>query len=434
MKLISSAGVIIALSGLGGILGIETQRRDLVSVSRVLNPVCKGSVLESTKKLYPNEYICTTEDKERYLFGLDSHGLLHEIHFDAEGTMSVYWSSQKQGSYLRMQKDGNLVLRNSNRKAVWSSSCYGAGSELTFHPLYPGIGARTYVPGSAPDESIWSVASWAENGLCSPPVKCMGRVLEPGQFLRRDEYLCVGPDDDNDDNDEDWNRSYRFGVGNNGRLALFWRDEPIWSPNDTTGSHELRMQTGGNLVLRDEAGNAIWASKCKSNGNAVEMTSRGVLMNDENGDTSWYVDYDGEESDCFPSRIPPDLCVEVSTKSGSNKCRVRMRDDLNIIYTTLQVEEVGPNKYVVTDNIQSWCFEKGPWNVDVKKLKSGALVIDAGVPEVTCKELMDGWPMRDDRQLTFTPDTYRNEPEEYPCTDFGKNLIYFMIQEWYYFG
>ena len=42
--------------------------------------------------------------------------------------------------------------------------------------------------------------------------------------------------------------------------------------------------------------------------------------------------------------------------------------------------------------------------------------------------LMSKYKMANDSQLTFV------DVEKYPCTAFGKNIIYFLVLEWYYFG
>ena len=68
------------------------------------------------------------------------------------------------------------------------------------------------------------------------------------------------------------------------------------------------------------------------------------------------------------------------------------------------------------------------WAVPIVLNDAGDLLIAAGVPDVTCDGILKDRIMKDDSQLTFT-----NIPD-HPCTPFGKNMIYFMIMEWFYFG
>ena len=145
-------------------------------------------------------------------------------------------------------------------------------------------------------------------------------------------------------------------------------------------------------------------------------------MSDKKGDVSWYIGYDGEESDCFPEETPRDRCNKVSP--DGNICRVKMIDSLNDFDTILEMKDLGNNKYRVS-TIEK---DQDPWRVTVEKAHTGALIIDAGVPELTCNELIDQYKMRDDDQLTFK--SHGNKE----CKVFAKNLMYFMVEEWFYFG
>eukprot|EP00980_Cylindrotheca_fusiformis_P012198 scaffold2962_cov126-Cylindrotheca_fusiformis.AAC.14 len=83
----------------------------------------------------------------------------------------------------------------------------------------------------------------------------------------------------------------------------------------------------------------------------------------------------------------------------------------------------------VTDDVDT----DEPWSHQgVFNVVNGSLewVGYVGVPDLTCSSLMaeDRYIMKNDTQLTFT------DIPGYPCTEFGRKLIYFMIMEWFYFG
>ena len=254
---------------------------------------------------------------------------------------------------------------------------------------------------------------------CDPPIYCKGDgALEQGGNLKRDEYICPV-------SDSSWVYSYQFGLNNVGRLVLRkgLYGEELWSSgSETSGGVLLKMNEEGNIVLRDKNKKTLWKSSCSSKGNALTMQSGGIIMSDKKGDVSWYIGYDGEESECFPEETPRDRCNKVSP--DGNICRVKMIDSLNDFDTILEMKDLGNNKYRVS-TIEK---DQDPWKVTVEKAHTGALIIDAGVPKLTCNELIDQYKMRDDDQLTFK--SHGNKE----CKVFAKNLMYFMVEEWFYFG
>ena len=74
-----------------------------------------------------------------------------------------------------------------------------------------------------------------------------------------------------------------------------------------------------------------------------------------------------------------------------------------------------------------------PWTVyGTVDIQEGVLTYapTIGAPDLECSALMLGgfYKMHNDDQLRFF------EVPDYPCTEFGKRIIYFMIMEWFYFG
>ena len=135
------------------------------------------------------------------------------------------------------------------------------------------------------------------------------------------------------------------------------------------------------------------------------------------------------------------MCAKVSP--SLNGCRMIMDDNLNQLSSVLQAINPVPDPnvffgfdrdfpFVVTDkiNIDS---EDSAYSVNGWVAVNGGPMIYSpkiGVPDVTCQELManDWYAMRDDSQLRFM------EVPGYPCTEFGKRIIYRLIMEWLYFG
>lgn len=54
------------------------------------------------------------------------------------------------------------------------------------------------------------------------------------------------------------------------------------------------------------------------------------------------------------------------------------------------------------------------------------LTLSGGVPAITFEELMRDYKMRDHEDFSFLGHSR--------CTEFEKNLIYFYVMEWFYFG
>ena len=92
-------------------------------------------------------------------------------------------------------------------------------------------------------------------------------------------------------------------------------------------------------------------------------------MSDKKVDLSWYIGYNGEESEFSPEETPRDQCNKVSP--DGNICRVKMIDSLNDSDTILEMKDLGNNKYRVS-TIEK---DQDPWKVTVVKAHTGALII-----------------------------------------------------------
>ena len=122
----------------------------------------------------------------------------------------------------------------------------------------------------------------------------------------------------------------------------------------------------------------------------------------------------------------PPSCSEVSP--SGNICKIIMKDSLNKEVSLLRVKKREDGIFIATDRPGT----KDAWNVRVTLPSNNCddcpMNIKAGVPDTSCSRLLSRYKMQDDSQLTFVED------ERHPCTDFGKDIIYFLVMEWYYFG
>lgn len=136
---------------------------------------------------------------------------------------------------------------------------------------------------------------------------------------------------------------------------------------------------------------------------------------------------------CYATEVAQ--CSKVSTVQEG--CRIIMDDNFNLKSSLIEAKNGEtnlwtPNKdfpFQVTDDVDT----DDPWTV------SGWIDIEdlpiwyspgIGVPNTNCSSLMSNnrYAMRNDDQLRFI------ELDDYPCTEFGKRIIYFLIMEWFYFG
>ncbi|KAL3939696.1 MAG: hypothetical protein SGBAC_005617 [Bacillariaceae sp.] len=142
---------------------------------------------------------------------------------------------------------------------------------------------------------------------------------------------------------------------------------------------------------------------------------------------------------CYDSKIA--MCAKVSPSLDG--CRMIMDDNLNKQSSVLQAKNPldDPSTFlgwdtdfafVVTDKINIDSEDSAYSVYGSIPVNGGPFSYSPGigVPDVTCQELMtdDWYAMRDDSQLRFM------EVPGYPCTEFGKRIIYRLIMEWLYFG
>jgi len=415
MTATSIVGVLVALFTSSDLVGAK-------------EPNCVGEFLRPGQTLKPNDFIGPSWSCSEggYRFGLDQDGFLGAWRYDG----SVVWHSGKKGDYLRMQRDGNLVMNKADGTPVWANNCFAQGVSL-------------YMPGTIPliralDEDgtkVWTITDNGEESACFPDsnvggypeVKCRGNILSTKTRLYPNEYIC-----------DRVTQQVRFGLNDRGRLALWHGRRMVWSPkvNQDIGDF-VSMQDDGNLVLykKDETGGPsqpLWHSGCFANSAILKLESGGLKVEKRNGDILWLIDSLGSESKCNPSGdiTSNEDCSAISP--FGNECVMQMIDFFNMNIVNIQVRDLGGGKFTVTNNHDGEsCYSNGEaWEVSLEVRDNGEIDIDAGVPDVTCQEMLTTpwYQLEDDSQLTFRPD------ENHMCNLFGRNLIYFMVNQWFYFG
>mmetsp|Transcript_31692 Transcript_31692/g.94834 ORF Transcript_31692/g.94834 Transcript_31692/m.94834 type:complete len:415 (-) Transcript_31692:164-1408(-) len=389
--------------------------------SAKFKPVCISEKLNPGEELHRNEVIGPSWNCKDggYRLGLDKKGWLAYWTFDDK----VGWWPGVQGDTLKMERNGNLVLYEDN-EVVWESGCYGDDA------LFQNTGGMIFGEVvNANGEVIWRINDSGQESKCYPgnlwssetKVKCRGNILGSNVRLLRGEYICG------------LSGHHRFGMNAQGKLALWHGNRLVWTASQLASGRGdfLAMQSSGKLVLYEERdGENIpkWSTNCKSEGAILEVKDGGVIIEERSGEILWMIDELGVEStDCNPTPTPNVDCSHIS--NYGNTCQVQMIDRFNTNIVNIQVNDLGDNKFEIIDNVDRSCGGKpSDSSVKVRKDGKGKVVIDAGVPEVSCKKMLKNYPMKDDSQLIWLRD------DTMTCSKFGESLIYFMVEEWFYFG
>jgi hypothetical protein len=142
------------------------------------------------------------------------------------------------GSFLALQDDGSLVLRNADASSRWVSK-YGCGIEAP-HVLWAGQVLQ-------PNQAIWS-PSGAYHAIMQPDGNFVvygrgGPAWSSGTYGATGSYIAMQHD---------------------GNLVIRHGAAPIWQTGSACGysaGSYLAMQEDGNLVLRNANGTSRWSSR-----------------------------------------------------------------------------------------------------------------------------------------------------------------------------
>lgn len=161
----------------------------------------------------------------------------------SNGTV-VWWQfayptgyDMKDRSVLRMQTDGNLVLRSSTGRKVWASNTAGSGTNnhVTMHDN------GNLVMYTASGRVVWQSGTTAI-------MLTAGHRLKSGQQLinkYRSQFGIVPT---------------RLVMTTGGDLALYWGATRTWHTNTHVAGSHLTLGTNGNLVIYAPNGRAVWQS------------------------------------------------------------------------------------------------------------------------------------------------------------------------------
>ena len=234
--------------------------------------ICGGGcsdILPSKSKLHANEFLCSASG--RYRFGLDQDSDL--CLFD--GSQKI-WSAgtccEIESAYVKLQNDGNLVVRTSiSGNLLWAShtadSIAHTGSILRLDD------AGNVKIETSDGQTIQLVAS-STNDI--EDVFMCNDNLMGGDKIYSNEFICSS------------NGKYRFGIVNNNGLSLLSNSNEVLSTvccsNDNPSY--AKLQRDGNLVVKNSEKAVIWASHTAGN--------HGVACLVSNDGTAEIIDADGD--------------------------------------------------------------------------------------------------------------------------------------------
>jgi len=217
--------------------------------------------LNNGQQMHSNQYILS--DDGRFVLLMQTDGNL--VEYTASGSLWASNTAGHPGAYLGMQSDGNVVIYSSSGTALWSTGPKGIQV------------LKIQTDGNLVARDSAGTAKWANNIVQDT----LGLTykgddhLNNGQTLVRKEYLRSS------------DRRYTVVMHSDGRLKVYapgWRQ--LWTSD--SGGHAnayLGMQSDGNVVIYTSDG-AVWATgpkgiqvlKIQDDGNLVARNSAGTAV------------------------------------------------------------------------------------------------------------------------------------------------------------
>ena len=182
---------------------------------------------------------------------LKSENGKYKLVLQGDGNLVVYesqgkalWNSDTLGSgaiECVMQSDGNLVLKHRNGRVVWATGTHGTKN------------ARLVI------QDDGNLVIYNERGLA---VWAKGRIkdsLPSGEKLLVDEFI------------RSQNREYTLVLQGDGNLVAYDNQrKALWNSNTVgSGAVECVMQSDGNLLLKDGNRGVVWATNTNGYSNAT---------------------------------------------------------------------------------------------------------------------------------------------------------------------
>jgi len=227
-----------------------------------ITPLSCTYKLRSTRRLYRDQYICSSND--RYHFGLNNEYLPVLIDTTMNdvvlwtanlvtGTLRRYLTSGMvgPGTYLEMKEDGNLSLINHEGEVLWSIECFSdeafivirADGRLQLRSKYNWT-IKVLISSDMFPSATPTIAATVEPSISAAPtfIRCYTEITTDG-ILYPSEFVC-SPDG-----------TIRFGLDFRGDLALFANNEKVWSSGtdehcDVTFTY-ASLLPNGSLEVRD---------------------------------------------------------------------------------------------------------------------------------------------------------------------------------------
>lgn len=182
-------------------------------------------------------------------------------HYPDTWTTGIWFDGDRNGdpytghSVLRMQRDGNVVLRSTSHKILWQSRTHGRHNHFELRRS----GALVVVTGGG--RIVWSAHT-------HPVLLGDGSSLRPGGILNsRWGDWQGGP-------------SSRLVMQRNGDAVLQCNGRTVWSTHTHRPGSVLSLLQSGNLVVRGPQGAVLWRSHSRShtpysvfNGPGLEITN-----------------------------------------------------------------------------------------------------------------------------------------------------------------
>ncbi len=216
--------------------------------------------------LAPGQELHNVRENNRLVMQKDGNLVLRNSFNKALWSAGTYHHSD---AYLAFQGDGNMVVRSKTGKALWNSNTSGKPVDQ----LYMQTDGNLVIYG-ADGHAVWA-SHTVQGGLDATDTNS---VTSPDRLNAGDSITST-------------NGKYSLNMQGDGNLVLRnSSNKAVW--NTHTAGHSggyLSMQNDGNLVLRSSSGKAIWSSGSWGHGKSVLIMHDGgkIGIYDAYGHATW---------------------------------------------------------------------------------------------------------------------------------------------------
>lgn len=243
----------------------------LLGEESLWNAVLSATVLLKQQSFRRGEFKPSPDGN--FKIGLDNDGELVVVD---NQTNEKTWRSGKTGGQIAfMQEDGNLVVRNSESSAIWSTVTGGnPGARLTIDDT----GLASIMLGTT--------VLWNLSGSTQSTIDVVRPVQNPNT-LKFDESTILGPRQSLPKGRFGLSPAGNYKVGLNGDGNLLFQDSGdriIWDAA-ISGGVEATMQPDGNFVVRDTSQRLIWTTHTSGNEGSHLVIDDGGLLSVVHGST-----------------------------------------------------------------------------------------------------------------------------------------------------